>query len=175
VTRGARPGHDPNAPCTGPTRSERLIEKLSEPEEAEPGQIKQRDAAILRSSPGLGRTVLATLLSEATNAVRDRDYRALRCLTGTAPVTRQSGKTRYVIQRHACNLRLKNAVYHWARVAIQHDPVSRAKYDALRASGKSWGRALRTIADRLLYVVCKMLSAGTFYDPARAKIAEKPA
>jgi hypothetical protein len=93
-----------------------------------------------------------------------RDYHALRCHTGIAPVTKQSGKSRRVVRRHACNRRLQNAVYHWARVAIQHDPASRFKYDALRARGHSWARALRGVADRLLYVLCAMLRAGTLYE-----------
>ena len=59
--------------------------------------------------------------------------------------------------RRACNQRLSNAMYHWARVAIQHDPVSRERYAALRARGQRHGRALRTVADRLLAVACAML------------------
>ena len=37
-----------------------------------------------------------------------------------------------------------------ARVAAQHDPLSKARYRALRARGFSHGRALRTVGDRLL-------------------------
>jgi transposase len=143
---------------------DRILGKLSEPEETEPGQMKQRDAAILSSSPGIGRTVLATLLVEAPQAVRERDYHALRTLGGVAPVTRQSGRHRTVIRRLACNPRLRNALFHWARVAVMKDDRLRAKYDALRARGHTWGRALRTIADRLLNVVCAMLKTGTLYD-----------
>jgi hypothetical protein len=45
----------------------------------------QRDAAILLSFPGIGRLNLATLLTEATDGVRDGDYQALRCQGGVAP------------------------------------------------------------------------------------------
>lgn len=48
------------------------------------------------------------------------------------PVTKRSGKSCIVVRRQACHDRLANAVYHWARVAIQHDPRSRAKYAELR-------------------------------------------
>ena len=125
----------------------------------------QRDAAILLSFPGIGRLNLATLLTEAFESVCARDYKALRCQGGVAPVTKQSGKSRYVVQRWACNKRLANAMLHWARVAVQHDPASRAKYQALRARGQSWGRALRGVADRLLYVACAALKSGTHYNP----------
>ena len=53
--------------------------------------------------------------------------------------------------------------------AIKHDPTSTAKYQALRVRGKTYGRALRAVADRLLQVACTMLSNGTLYDPQYAK------
>ncbi len=145
-----------------------LTARLGAAEEAEPGQIKQRDADILASLPGIGRIVLATLLAEATDALQRRDYPALRTLTGVAPVTKRSGRSHFVVRRHACHRRLANAVYHWARIATQHDRTSRAKYAALRARGHSHGRALRSVADRLLNVACSMLKTGTTFRPAFA-------
>ena len=145
-----------------------LTAKLGASQDTEPGQIKQRDADILASLPGIGRIVLATLLAEATDALQRRDYPALRTLTGVAPVTKQSGRSHFVVRRHACHRRLANAVYHWARTATQHDSTSRAKYAALRARGHSHGRALRSVADRLLNVACSMLRSGTTFKPSLA-------
>jgi transposase len=143
-----------------------LVDQLAGPE-IEPGQeTEQRDAAILRSLPGVGRTVLATLLAEAHQAIQARDYHALRTLTGVAPVTKRSGKSCRVEMRQACSGRLRTAVYHWARVATQHDSRSRSRYAALRARGHSHGRALRTVADRLLGIACVMLTNHTAFDPA---------
>ena len=145
---------------------DRLTERLVGSEAAEPGQREeQRDVTILRSLPGVGRIVLATLLAEASDALRRRDYHALRCLCGVAPVTRRSGKSRLVQRRQAAHRRLANAVYHWACVAVQHDPRSRAKYAALRQRGHGHARALRSVADRLLAVACAMLQSQTLYDP----------
>jgi transposase len=138
--------------------------------ETAPGQIcEQRDVAILRSYPGLGRINVATLLAEATEPLQRRDYHALRTLSGVAPVTKRSGKSCVVIQRHACNTRLQTAVYHWARVAIQHDPTSRQRYAALRARGHNHARALRSVADRLLYVLCTLLERQVLFDPGHAE------
>ena len=146
-------------------RLDALVEQLAEPE-PKPGQAaEQRDAAILRSLPGVGRIVLATLLAEAHQAIQGRDYHALRTLTGVAPVTKRSGKSRRVEMRQACSNRLRTAVYHWARVATQHGARSRSRYAALRARGHSHGRALRTVADRLLGIACVMLENRTSYDP----------
>jgi transposase len=152
-------------------RLDQLIKRLAQGDE--PGQQpEQRDVAILASSPGAGRITIATLLAEAWDALRRRDYHALRCLSGVAPVTRQSGKTKFVMRRLAASRRLQNAVYHWAFTALQYDPASRAKYDALRRRGHGHARALRSVADRLLAMLCAMLRAQTLYDPnRRAKLA----
>lgn len=147
-------------------RLDALIARLIPAEVAEAGQTKQHDVEILASLPGVGRTVLATLLAEAWDAFKRRDYAALRSLTGVAPVTKRSGKSCIVIRRQACHDRLANAVYHWARVAVQHDSRSRAKYTALRERGHSHGRALRSVADRLLNVACAMLKTGTTFNPS---------
>jgi transposase len=155
-------------------RLDRLIASLaqptqSEPRESEPGQSReQHDVTILDSLPGVGRIVLATLLAEAWDALQRRDYHALRSLTGVAPVTKRSGKSCIVVRRHACHPRLANAVYHWANAAKQHDAASRSKYQALRQRGHSHGRALRSVADRLLNVACAMLRRRSLFDPALA-------
>ena len=127
--------------------------------EAEPSDVK-----ILSSIPGVGRVVLAAILGEAYELVRRRDYRSLRNFTGAAPVTRQSGKSISVKQRQASQKRLVDAIYHWARTAVQHDPVSKAKDASLRERGHNHYRSLRSVADRLLYVACALLEKGVLFD-----------
>jgi transposase len=144
-----------------------LTAKLIPAEEAGAGQQKQHDVEILASLPGVGRIVLATLLAEAWDGLKRRDYAALRNLAGVAPVTKRSGKSCIVVRRHACSHRLANAMYHWARIAIQHDLTSKAKYAALRGRGHSHGRALRSVADRLLNVACAMLRNRALFNPSR--------
>jgi transposase len=77
-----------------------------------------RDAAILASLPKIGTGTLATLLAEASGPLGRRDYAALRTLSGVAPVTKRSGKSHLVVMRHAAHARLRQAVPHWARVAV---------------------------------------------------------
>ncbi len=148
------------------SRLRKLLDGLSSSDPVE-GQAKEhRDAKILLSLPGVGRVVAATMLSEASQAIADRDYPGLRCYAGTAPITRQSGKKTVVLMRYSCNERLRNALYHWSRVSIIRDQRSRANYTQLRAKGHSHGRALRGIADRWLRVLIAMLKRRTLYDPA---------
>ena len=141
-----------------------LLDQLATPDE---GQQEHRDAAILLSLPGLGRKVAATMLSEASQAIAERDYHALRCYSGTAPITKQSGKKKIVIMRRSANQRLRNALYHWARTSVVWDQASKKAYALLRARGHSHGRALRSMADRWLKVLTSMLSTRTLFDPQR--------
>lgn len=150
---------------------DRLCQQLAGPQTIEPGDsvpgqtIEQRDVAILRSVPGVGRIVLGTLLAEASEPLHRRDYHAIRTLAGQAPVTKRSGKSCFVQRRLACNKRLANAMYHWARVAVLCDPSSKQRCAALRARGCSHGRALRSVADRLLKLVCTLLHRQVLFNP----------
>lgn len=134
-----------------------LQQTLQQARESSTDDHELRDATILDSIPGIGDHVLATLLTEAEQAIRQRDYAALRCLAGVAPVTVRSGNRKTVRQRRARNHRLADAVYHWARVAVQRDHQSRTTYNLARKRGKTHGHALRIVGDRLLRIACAML------------------
>jgi transposase len=156
------------------TTSERQIDRLLETlatagaTDAEPHE--HRDVEILRSLPGVGRMVTATMLAEASGPLADRDYATLRAYTGAAPVTKRSGKRAYFVHmRYACKRRLRQALYHWARTSIQHDDAARAYYDALRTRGHRHARALRSVADRWLRILVAMLTSRTLYDPLQLR------
>jgi len=150
----------------------RILARLCRPvaqdddEEADQ-QRKHSDAKILLSLPGIGPIVGATLLTDASEALIDRDYSSLRAQCGVAPVTRQSGKHKDVSIRYACNSRLRQATYDWARVSTCHDVRNKQHYADLRRKGHSHGRALRGIADRLLGLLVAMLKTHSLYDPTR--------
>jgi transposase len=137
---------------------------------AEPGEGgSPSDVAIVQSLPGVGRKITAWLFAEAAQPLAERDYQVLRTHAGVAPVTKQSGKRRQVVMRHGCNLRLRHALYHMARVAMQRDAHFSSVYAALRAKGQRHGQALRTIGDRLLRILMAMLRHRTGYDASRIR------
>jgi transposase len=136
----------------------------------EPGEGgSPSDVAIVQSLPGVGRTMTAWLCAEAAQPLAERDYQVLRTHGGVAPVTKQSGKRRQVVMRHGCNLRLRHALYHMARVAMQRDAHFSSVYAALRAKGQRHGQALRNIGDRLLRILMAMLRHRTGYDASRIR------
>jgi len=151
---------------TAERQIDRSLERLAETTDSE--LREHRDVEILLSLPGVGRMVTATMLTEATGPLADRDYATLRAYTGAAPVTKRSGKRAYFVQmRYACKWRLRQALYHWARTSIQRDNAARLYYDALRARGHHHARALRSVADRWLRILVAMLRTRTLYDPSR--------
>ena len=145
-------------------RLQTLLDQMLIPAPQKPESTEHRDVAVLLSSPGVGRIIAATMLAEASQPLAKRDYHALRVYGGVAPVTRKSGKTRQVLIRYSCNQRVRNALYHWARVAVQQEDHSQNHYARLRQKGHSHGRALRGVADRLLAMLMAMLKKGTPYD-----------
>ena len=140
----------------------KVIETMNSKQRTEGGG--PTDIEILRSIPGVGDVVLATLLAEAWDLIRRRDRKALRCLGGTAPVTKQSGKTKQVVRRKAVCRRLCDAFHVLGGIAAIHDPVSRAKYESLRAKGHGYCRSVRTVCDRLLLVACALLEKRELFD-----------
>lgn len=154
-------------------RLDALLVLVSGLEDEEGEEREHRDADIILSLPGAGTIVTATMLGEASGAIRERDYNAMRAHGGLAPVTRQTGTQRHgkrsrrrpvVRMRRAANGRLRNALYNMAAVAMMHDPASTRYYRRLRAAGHTHARALRSVADRLLRILFAMLRDDTLYD-----------
>src|SRR4029450_5298894 len=127
------------------------------------------DVAIVLSLPGVGRKMTAWLFAEAAQPLAERDSQVLRTHGGVAPVTKQSGKRRLVVMRHGCNPRLRHALYHMARVAMQRNAHFSSGDGALRAKGHRHGQALRNIGDRLLRILMAILRDRTCYDASRMR------
>jgi transposase len=72
--------HEQRQRTVGP-RLDAVLAELAR--EEVPGE--HRDVTILRSLPGVGRLVAATVLAEAARALAERDDQTLRAQTGTAP------------------------------------------------------------------------------------------
>jgi len=128
------------------------------------------DAALLLSLPGIGIHNGAVMLTEAREALQARDYQSLRRLAGVAPVSKRTGGRSsrvHVHRRLACNHRLREAFYHYGRVATRCDPRAKQHYRELRARGHSHGRAVRGVVDRLLKVMLAVLRSAQPYDPER--------
>ena len=81
-------------------RIDRLLAQLAAVEAADGEPREHRDVEILQSLPGVGRMVTATMLTEATGPLADRDYATLRAYTGAAPGDQTQRQAR-VLRPHA--------------------------------------------------------------------------
>jgi len=99
-----------------------LMNEVSANQECE----EHRTITLMRSLPGIGVVVSTTLVAEAGPVLAQADGRAFRCYAGVAPITKQSGKSCRVLMRYGCNLRMREACYHWARTSVQRDANSRS-------------------------------------------------
>ena len=138
-------------------------------------RTERRDLTILLSLPGFGSLTVATALGESGDAFERRDYNALRSICGAAPVTKQSGGTRYVLMRKVCQPRLRVALHLSALQAIRVDPKFGDLYTRARARGQTVGRAIRNIVDRLLFLAIQLLKKNQLYDISLRQISPEVA
>jgi transposase len=126
------------------------------------------DAHIFTSLPRSGRVRAARLLAEIGDCrARFPAPESLACLAGVAPSTRQSGKTRAVGFRWACDKQLRDAVCDFAGDSIRASPWAKDLYDRAIARGHDHPHAVRVLARAWLYVIWHCWQAHTAYEPAK--------
>ena len=156
----------------GPVYARKLVrafgEKVFDVIEAEPERLREVKARVARltptrqTRPPCGRPAGADRLSSAW--LRARSRRKTLAPHLRIPVSRQAQPTTpggSLLCRPLAES--STGVDTWARVAVQRDPTTRAKYAALRTRGH--GHALRSVADWLIAVACAKLENQTPFDP----------
>jgi transposase len=129
-------------------------------------EVAQHDDGILiMSLPRTGRINAAKILSELGD-IRERMTTAdqLAAEAGVAPVTRQSGKSRAVLFRWACNHRLRVAITTWADNSRHASPWAANLYAAARARGCRHPHAIRILARAWVRVLWKIWTTHIPYD-----------
>ena len=115
------------------------------------------DSQIFKSLPGAGDKNAPRLLSEiGDNRQRYKEAKNLQCDAGTAPVTKKSGKTKFVQMRFACRKSFKNALYQFAFSSIMASPWAKQFYYAQRAMNKSHTKVLRTLSNKWLKIIFRL-------------------
>jgi transposase len=122
---------------------------------------------LVESMPGIAETLGPVISAEiGTDMARFADLKTLKAYCGSSPVTVQSGKYRSVHIRRACNYHLRRALHLASSTAIRQAGWARELYDRLREHGKSYGTALRAVADQLIEMLYVILIRRTPYDEA---------
>jgi transposase len=132
------------------------------------------DGQIIMSFPRAGRVCAAQILAELDD-VRERlpTLDRLVAEAGAAPVTYQSGKTRSVAFRWACNHRLRQAITCLADNSRHANAWAHSIYAAARARGCDHPHATRILARAWLGVIWRAWTDRKPYDPALHNAALK--
>jgi len=135
--------------------------------------MRHEDGALIMSLPRTGRLNAAQILTELGD-VRERlvDAEQLAAEAGVAPVTRQSGKSRTVLFRWACNHRLRRAVTKWADNSRHTSPWAAHIYATARGRGCRHPHAVRILARAWIRVLWKVWITRMPYDSDKHSCAK---
>jgi transposase len=130
------------------------------------------DGQILMSFPRAGQICAAQILAELGD-VRERYLSAdqLAAEAGLCPVTHQSGKSRGVTFRWACNRRLRQAVTCFADNSRHSCAWAAHVYRTARARGCRHPHAIRILGRAWLRVLWRAWTDRQPYDPTRHRAA----
>jgi transposase len=139
--------------------------RARQPKDPDPGKAIP-GGEIYLSFPGLGDILAARIAGEIGDHITQFTApNALQCYAGTAPVTRRSGRSEFVVARRlAHNRYLGTAVHQWAFCSLRLSRWAREYYDSKIAAGKSHHSALRALANRWLEILWHCLTKSVHYD-----------
>lgn len=133
----------------------------------EASEIWQAKATILRSVPGLGPVVTATLLAKLPELGRISTGEIAK-LVGVAPLAHDSGTLRGIRRIWGGRADVREMLYIATLVATRYNPLIRDHYQQLLARGKAKKLALIACSRKLLGILNAMLKHNTMWDPAYA-------
>lgn len=131
------------------------------------GELARR----LRTIPGVGPAICATLIAEIGDISRFETFDQMLAYAGVHPAERSSGRkgadpeTSWHMSK-AGNAHLRAAAYRMAVVGITHNPIIAATYRRKREAGKSKMNALGHCMRKALSIVWGVWRNGADFDPA---------
>jgi transposase len=130
------------------------------------------EGRLVMSFPRTGQICAAQIVAEL-GCVRERvpSADALAMEAGCAPVTKQSGKSRVVVFRRACNRRLRAAITCFADNSRHVSAWAAGVYWRARARGCAHAHAVRILARAWLRVLWRAWQDGKPYDAATHRAA----
>jgi transposase len=132
-------------------------------------------AASVMSLPRAGCICAAQILAELGDVPeRFTSAEQLAAEAGVVPVTYESGKSRAVTFRWACNHRLRRAITCLADNSRHASPWAASVYYAARKRGCDHPHAVRILARAWTRVLWRLWTDGSLYDPTLHSAANRP-
>lgn len=131
------------------------------------------DGRVIMSFPRAGRINAAQIIAEIGDVrERFRSEDQLAAEAGVCPVTRQSGKSRGVSFRWACNHRLRAAITCFAGNSRHSSQWAADIYKRARIRGCDHPHAVRILARAWIRIIWRAWNDRTQYDPAKHRAAQ---
>ena len=123
------------------------------------------DAGIFQALPGAGAAMAPRLLA-AMGSDRERltNAQEVQQLSGIAPVTKQSGKSKSVHRRFAASKFLRQTFHEFAAHSIKQSSWAKAYYDMMRDRGNKHQAAVRALAFKWIRIIFRCWKNKSFYN-----------
>lgn len=148
---------------------EQLNESIAECEKEIEQLFKQHpDHELFAALPGAGEALAPRLLA-AFGSDRERFESAaeVQQLSGIAPVTKQSGKSRYVQKRWACTKFLRQTFHEFAMYSVRYSDWARAFVKMKTDKGAGYHQAIRALAFKWIRILYRCWRTRQPYDEQR--------
>lgn len=131
--------------------------------------VKQHDrlacvAKLPNSGPASQARILAALGDDLERFAKASN---LQAAAGIAPLTTQSGKSKYVSSRWACSKFMKQTFHEYAGLSITKCRWAKAYYDRQIEDGNTAQMAKRALAYKWMRIIFKLWQTNTPYDDAK--------
>jgi len=153
------------------TRRDALDEQLAALIASQP--VWREQAALLRSVPGVGPVLTATLLADLPE-LGQLSRQKLAKLVGVAPLNRDSGTWQGTRRCWGGRATVRTALYMSALAATRCNPVIRAHYQQLLSRGKLKKVALVACMRKLLGILAALVRTARPWDPHYPRKAATP-
>lgn len=167
-TRTAYKNRMKTASETSRRHIQRLLEELEKSIASVEAELKQavegnpddaKRAALLRTAPGIGPIIAATLVGELPELGR-LSRREISALVGVAPMNRDSGRQHGRRSVKGGRNEVRGKLYMGAVSAVKCNPPIRALYERLTAAGKLYKVVITACMRKLIVMLNAMLAQG---------------
>lgn len=125
------------------------------------------DREIYASLPEAGEFLEPALLAKmGDDRKRFPTPKVLQAVAGTCPITKRSGKRKYVFYRKACDRDFRHIVQQWAKLTVKSSPWAEAYYRTALDRCGSTTSATRRLANRWLEILWRLWQDRKPYDQA---------
>lgn len=123
------------------------------------------DSDIFLSLPGAGDILSARFIAEfGDNRDRYQKAKDVQAESGSAPITIQSGKKKYVRFRRSCKKPFRKTIHSFAFCSTNNCTWAREYYDQQIATGKTHSQAVRSLSNKWMKIIFTLWKRDETYD-----------